>query len=46
MGKTFCVEFVLKFHTKYIAHGLKDKIFTKLELRTHMHVWIPQTTDG
>ena len=30
MGKIFCVEFQrypLKFHTKYLAHTLKDMIF-------------------
>ena len=30
MGKIFCVEFQrypLKFHTKYLAHTLKDAIF-------------------
>ena len=29
MGKIFCVEFqrgLLKFHTKYLAHTLKDAI--------------------
>ena len=32
MGKIFCVEFQrvpLKFHTKYLAHTLKDKSFMK-----------------
>ena len=32
MGKIFSVEFQrvpLKFHTKYLAYTLKDKIFTK-----------------
>ena len=29
MGKIFCVEFPLKFHTKYLAHTLKDTIFSQ-----------------
>ena len=32
MGKIFCVEFQrvpLKFHTKYLAHTLKDKSLMK-----------------
>ena len=33
MGKIFCVEFQrypLKFHTKYLAHTLKDRQFIRM----------------
>ena len=55
MGKIFCVEFQrypLKFHTKYLAHTLKDMIFIQLwnfilDLRTHKRFWnAPQASDS
>ena len=42
MGKIFCVEFQrypLKFHTKYLAHTLKDVDFIHLDLRAHKCFW-------
>ena len=35
VGKLFCVEFQripLKFHTKYLAHTLKDTIFIHIKM--------------
>ena len=50
MGKIFCVEFQrvpLKFHTKYLAHTLKDMIFyTTLKFKEllDLHFWNAPST--